>query len=215
MVGVIGRTGAGKSTLASVLLGLLQPSQGTVSVGGVELERIDADDWHARTAWVGQDPRLLTGTVRDNIRFLRTEITDAAIEHAAASAGLSEELQRWPAGLDHNVGPAGAALSGGERQRVALARALAGNPDLIVLDEPTSALDVHTEEAVRQALNVARADRIVVIIAHRLSTVRACDRIAVLQAGRLEAVDAPAALESSNTYFREALAASVASPSER
>ena len=209
LVGIVGRTGAGKSTLAGALLGLLEPDDGVVLADGVPLRDLDPGGWHARTAWVGQEPRLLTASVRENIRFLRPGVSDAAILEAAGAAGLSAELQRWPRGLDHPVGPGGGALSGGERQRVALARALAGRPDLLVLDEPTSALDAHAEAAVREALERVRDDLIIVVIAHRVSTVRTCDRIAVLEAGRIRALAAPDELERADGYFQEVLALSL------
>ena len=206
LLGVVGRTGSGKSTLAAVLLGLLEPDAGAVLVDGVDLRELDPTAWHARTAWVGQEPRLLAGTVRENIRFLRPRIADGAVEAAAVAAGLRGELERWPDGLDHRVGPGGGALSGGERQRVALARALAGGPDLLVLDEPTSALDAHTEAAVAGTLQALRRKLIVVVVAHRVSTVRACDRIAVLDGGRIRALAPPTELERQSPYFRQVLA---------
>ena len=207
-LGVIGPTGAGKSTLAALLLGLLRPRDGLVLVDGVPLEEIDPRDWHARTAWVGQSPTLLSGTVRENIRFLRPQISDAAIERAARQAVLGADLDGWPDGLDHDVGPAGVALSGGQRQRVALARALAGTPDLVVLDEPTSALDVHTEVAVRETLGALRGSASVVVIAHRLSTINLCDRVAVLRDGQVVALGLPGELAHDDPYYREALALS-------
>ncbi len=206
LVGIVGRTGAGKSTLAGALLGLLESDEGAVLADGVPLVELDPGDWHARTAWVGQEPRLLTASVRENIRFLRSGVSDDAVLEAARAAGLSAELELWSRGLDHPVGPGGGALSGGERQRVALARALAGRPDLLVLDEPTSALDAHAEAAVRKALERLRHDLIIVVIAHRVSTLRTCDRIAVLESGRIAALAAPAELERGNDYFRRVLA---------
>jgi len=211
-LGVIGPTGAGKSTLAAVLLGLLPPRDGDVLVDGVPLAELDSEQWHARIAWVAQDPLVLTGTVRENIRFLRPHVDDAAVEHAARTAVLGADLDRWSDGLEHQVGPAGVALSGGQRQRVALARALAGAPDLVVLDEPTSALDVHTEAAVREALAALRKRATVVVIAHRLSTVNLCDRVAVMRTGRVVAVGPPRELAVSDPYFRDALILSAAAP---
>lgn len=208
-LGVVGPTGAGKSTLAAVLLGLLRPRQGLVLVDGVPLDEIDPTEWHARTAWVAQDPPLLTGTVGENIRLLRPQLRDEAIAAAAAAAALGADLALWSDGLDHHVGAAGQALSGGQRQRLALARALAGDPELVVLDEPTSALDARTEAAVRDTLATLRGRATVVVIAHRLSTLAACDRVAVVREGRLVALGPPEQLATSDPYFREALALSV------
>jgi ATP-binding cassette subfamily B protein len=206
LVGIIGRTGAGKSTLAGALLGLLEPDEGAVVADGVPLRDVDPAEWHARTAWMGQEPLLLTGTVRESIQFLRRDIDDDAILEAALAAGLGTELGRWPDGLDHHVGPGGSGLSGGERQRVALARALAGEPDILVLDEPTSALDLHSEAAVRRALERLRPDLIAVVIAHRVSTVRSCDRLVVLESGRIRTLAAPSELAPGDGYFEEILA---------
>jgi ABC-type multidrug transport system fused ATPase/permease subunit len=191
VIGVVGRTGAGKSTLAAVLLGLVRPNSGSVRVSGVELDTIDPAQWHTRTAWVGQEPHLLDGTVAENIAFMRPEIDEHVLRDAARAAALEPELQDWPLGFDHPVGPGGNALSGGQRQRVALARALAGRPELLVLDEPTSALDAQAELAVLKAISAARQDAIVVVIAHRASTIEVCDRFVALEDGRLTAVRQP------------------------
>jgi ABC-type multidrug transport system fused ATPase/permease subunit len=204
-LGIVGRTGAGKSTLAAILLGLIRPDLGEVLIDGVPLREIDPADWHSRTAWIGQEPHLLTGTVRDNVRFMRSGISDGAILRAAHAASLGAEIKEWSLGLDHPAGPEGASLSGGQRQRVALARALAGDPDLLVLDEPTSALDVHAEAAIRDTLAHLRGEAIVVVIAHRLSTINACDRIAVMEGGRIASVAPPTELAVDDRYFREAL----------
>ena len=209
-LGIVGPTGAGKSTLAAVLLGLLRPDEGRVLVDGVALAELDPADWYARIAWVAQDPRLLSGSVRENIRFLRPWIDDAAIERAAGDAALTADLQGWAEGLDRDVGAAGLALSGGQRQRVALARALAGAPDLVVLDEPTSALDVHAEAAIRTTLTALRGRATVVVIAHRLSTIKACDRVAVLRGGELTAIGPPGEVARTDAYLGEALALSAA-----
>jgi ABC-type multidrug transport system fused ATPase/permease subunit len=185
VMGVAGRTGAGKSTLGAMLLGLVRPDSGSVQVGGIELSTIDPARWHGRTAWVGQEPHLLDGTVGENIAFMRPHLDERALLEAARAAALERELEEWPLGLDHPVGPGGGALSGGQRQRVALARALAGSPDLLVLDEPTSALDVQAELAVLKTIDAAREDAIVVVIAHRPSTIEVCDRFVELEDGRL------------------------------
>jgi ATP-binding cassette subfamily B protein len=204
-IGVVGRTGAGKSTLALTVLGLLEPDRGQVLVNGVDLGELRPSDWQRRIAWVRQEPRLLTGTIRDNVRFLRKGVRDEDVLAAVDAAGLGPELASWPDGLDHHVGPAGAALSAGQRQRIVLARALAGAPDLLVLDEPTSALDAHTEASVRDAIARLRGRATVVVIAHRLSTLDTCDRVVVLAEGRLVALGDPAELAAAGGYYREAL----------
>ena len=174
-------------------------------VDDVPLAEIDPADWYRHTAWIGQEPRLLTGTVRENIRFFRPWVTDAAVERAAREAALEPDLAGWAEGLDRDAGPAGAALSGGQRQRIALARALAGDPALVVLDEPTSALDAHAEAAVRATLAALRGRATAVVIAHRLSTIRACDRVVVMRDGRVTAVGPPDEVSTSDRYLAEAL----------
>ena len=208
-IGIVGRSGAGKSTLAAVLLGLIPADAGAVTVDGLPLERIDPLSWHRRTAWIGQDPHLLTGTIGENIRFLRSGLSAEAVERAALAAALGPELEQWRDGLEHDVGPSGIGISGGQRQRVALARALVDEPDLLVLDEPTSALDEQAEAALRDTLR-GLDDAIVVVIAHRLSTIEACDRVAVIDAGRLIALAPPTELASVQSYVREALASTAA-----
>lgn len=211
-IGVIGPTGAGKSTLALVVLGLLSPDAGEVAVDGIDLREVRPGDWHRRTAWVRQEPQLLTGTVRENVRFLRDWVDEDAVQTACERARLGPELASWALGLDHHVGPAGGALSGGQRQRIVLARALAGDPDVLVLDEPTSAVDAQTEAAIRDAIAALRGRATVILITHRLSTLRECDRVAILEGGRLTALDTPAALEQAGGYYGRALELSAVRP---
>ena len=210
-LGIVGRTGAGKSTLAAVLLGLIAPDSGEVRIDGVPLQQLDPHEWNRRTAWIGQEPHMLTGTVGENICFMRSGLDENAIERAALAAALGPELEQWSEGLGHHVGPSGIAISGGQRQRVALARALAAGPDLLVLDEPTSALDVLAESAFRDTLR-GLEDAIIVVIAHRLSTIEACDRVAVIDAGRTIAVAPSSELSTVQPYLREVL--EVSAPSD-
>jgi ATP-binding cassette subfamily B protein len=191
-VGLVGPTGAGKSTLAGILLGVLHPEEGRVLVDGTPLDEFRPEEWHRRVGWVPQDPKLLSGTVADNIRFFRDTLDEEGLERAAHRAGLDAERAAWPEGLDRPVGVGGIALSGGQRQRVTLARALAGDPDLIVLDEPTSAVDAQSEAAIRSSLAELRGRVTVLIIAHRASTLEACDRVIRLDAGRVVAGGQPA-----------------------
>ncbi|ADP82577.1 ABC transporter related protein [Pseudofrankia inefficax] len=216
-LGVVGRSGAGKTTLAGVLLGLLEPSRGQVLVGPGDrpVDRADVDprEWFGRVGVVPQQPTLITGTVAANIRFLRSGLGDAQVRAAAVRAGLGPELASWPDGLDHPAGLHGTALSGGQRQRVALARALVRLPDLLVLDEPSSALDARAEEALRAAVATIGPATTVIVIAHRMSTVLGCDRVAVLEDGRLTALASPGELAETEGYFRDALRLADASTS--
>jgi ABC-type multidrug transport system fused ATPase/permease subunit len=202
---VVGRSGAGKSTLAAVLLGLVEPTCGRVLVGGLDRRTIDPVAWFGRVAAVAQRPAMITGAVAENIRFPRSCIGDDEVRAAALAAGLGPELAAWPAGLDHPTGPLGSTISGGQAQRIALARALVRPPDLLVLDEPSSALDALSEATLRAAVAAVGPPTTVVIIAHRMSTVLACDRVAVLDAGRLVALASPAELAEADGYFRDAL----------
>jgi ABC-type multidrug transport system fused ATPase/permease subunit len=204
-LGVVGLTGAGKSTLAAMILGLLYPDDGRVLINGDPLEDFEAQQLHRHTAWVAQEPVLLTASVAENIRFFRDGFDDDQVLAAARDAGLSKEIEEWPEGLGRDAGAGGSALSVGQRQRVALARALLGDPDVIVLDEPTSALDVHTEAAVRDAISRRRGYSTVIVIAHRLSTLRDSDRVAVMVEGRLVGVGPPGELAQTVGYYREAL----------
>lgn len=200
-VGVIGPTGAGKSTLIQILLGLRAPGSGSYLVNDMAADRFRREDWHARFAYVPQAPRLLHASVADNIRFFRP-IDDVAVERAARLAGIHNEVVAWPAGYDTIVGPRADAVSGGQQQRICLARAIADNPEVLVLDEPTSALDPHAELLIRESLASLRDMLTLFVVAHRLSTIEMCDRVMVIVDGRLQAFDRVAELEVNSAYYR-------------
>jgi ABC-type multidrug transport system fused ATPase/permease subunit len=204
-VGVIGPSGAGKSTLVQLLLGVRDPSDGTLLVGGHDLRDIERGWWSTWTAFVAQDALLFTGTVAENIRFFRTGISDEQVRQAAAEAHVLADIDALPDGFDTHLGERGSQLSGGQRQRVSIARALAGRPGLLILDEPTSALDVRSEALIRQTLAELHGERTLVVIAHRLSTLDMCDRILVIEGGRLTAEGPPAELREHNEFYRHAL----------
>jgi ABC-type multidrug transport system fused ATPase/permease subunit len=204
-VGVIGPSGAGKSTLVQLLLGVRDPSEGTLLVGGHDLRDIDRGWWSTWTAFVAQDALLFTGTVAENIRFFRNGISDEQVRQAAAEAHVLADIDALPDGFDTHLGERGSQLSGGQRQRVSIARALAGRPGLLILDEPTSALDVRSEALIRQTLAELHGERTLVVIAHRLSTLDMCDRILVIEGGRLTAEGPPAELREHNEFYRHAL----------
>lgn len=204
-IGVIGPSGAGKSTLAQLLLGLREPTGGMIRVGGVPLPEIDRVWWTERVAFVPQEANLLTGTVADNIRFFRKNLTDDDLRQAAQQANVLADIEALPQGFDTHLGERGSQLSGGQRQRMSIARALVGKPELLVLDEPTSALDGQSEALIRSTLASLHGHLSVVIIAHRMSTLDICDRIMVIESGRVTAFDTPDSLRADSHFYRNAL----------
>ncbi len=184
-VALVGASGAGKTTLFSVLLGFLTPSGGTVGWNGTPLSQLKPSSVRAQMAWVPQEPVLFSGSVRHNLLLGRPEATDAEVWEALRLAHAEDFVGALPGGLDEPVGERGARLSGGQRQRLALARAFLRRPSVLLLDEPTSALDARSEAAVGAGLAALMKGRTVLVIAHRLSTVRDADLIVVLDAGRV------------------------------
>ena len=202
-IGIVGPSGAGKSSIVSLLLRLREPDTGAVLVNDVDVREITRSAWRAGVAYVPQTSQITWGTVRDNIRFHRDWLNDDQIEKAARRAHIHDEIMTWPQGYDTEIGQRVGAISGGQRQRICLARALADEPQVLVLDEPTSALDVRSEEAVRESLHEIKDDTILVLVAHRLSTLTMCDRIVVMVDGRASAVGSHAELVDSSEFFRE------------
>jgi ATP-binding cassette, subfamily B, bacterial len=203
--GIVGPTGAGKSTLVQLILRLRQPSSGELLVNGRSAAQYRLADWRRLVAFVPQDPKLLRGTVADNIRFLRDGISDEEVEHAARLAHIHDEICSWPRGYRTIIDQRANAVSGGQRQRICLARALVTRPSVLVLDEPTSALDVRSESLIQRSLGESKGEMTIVCIAHRLSTLNLCDRIMVLREGQLEAFDTADSLVRSNGFYREAV----------
>ncbi len=204
-IGIVGLSGAGKSTLVQLLLRLREPDSGTFRMGGTDVRQIALDDWQRRVAYVSQEPRLLGGTVAENIRYFRDFIDDDAVEAAARMAHIHDEVLSWPGAYDHRVGQRLDAVSGGQRQRLCLARALAGRPEILVLDEPTSALDPRSEVAIQRTLEELRGGVTMFIVAHRMSTLSTCDRIMVVESGRIAALDTAENLRQADGYYRAAM----------
>ena len=181
---VVGPSGAGRSTLADVLVGLVPPSEGRVHVDDAPLEGANVAAWRRSIGYVHQDTFLFHDTIRENLRLVRQDADDREVR-AALTDAAADFVFALPDGLDTVVGDRGVRLSGGERQRIALARALLRQPELLVLDEATSNLDAESEAAIQRALERMSGQRTVVVIAHRLATVRAADAVVVLEAGRV------------------------------
>ena len=172
----IGESGAGKTTLADIILGLYIPQEGTVTVDGVSIYDIP-QDWSRIVGYVPQSVYLLDDTIRNNILFGEKQMDDKKIWDALKQAQLYDFVKTLPDGLNTIVGERGIKFSGGQRQRIAIARALYYNPDILVLDEATSALDNETEEALMESIEALQGLKTLIIIAHRLSTIRNCDKI--------------------------------------
>jgi ATP-binding cassette subfamily C protein len=200
-LGVMGTTGGGKTTMVHALVGLLTPHRGTVLVDGVDINR-NLRSWQDRLGLVSQHPYLLDDTLRRNIAFglPDEDIDEALVEQVVDLARLDNLTRALPDGLDSRVGERGVQLSGGERQRLAIARALYRRPDVLVLDESTAALDLATEASLLDAL-LGEA-RTIVTVAHRLSSVRRCDRLVVLEAGRVTATGSHEDLLATSAAFR-------------
>ena len=182
---IVGATGAGKSTLVSLIARFYDPTEGAAVIDGEDIRNYSLHSLREQISLVLQDSLLLSGTIRDNIAFGRTDATDEEIRAAARTANAEEFICRLPEGYDTRVGERGTTLSGGQKQRIAIARAVLRNAPILILDEPTSGLDAIAERTVMNALERAAAGRTTLIIAHRLSTVRLADRIIVIDGGRI------------------------------
>jgi thiol reductant ABC exporter CydD subunit len=185
MVALVGPTGAGKTTVAHLVLRFLEPQAGVVRAGGRSLGEIAPEQWRQRVAWVPQRPRLFHGSLLENLQIARPEASRGEIDEAAAAVGLDSLVRDLPQGWETSVGEGGERLSGGEAQRVALARAVLKRAPFLLLDEPTGHLDPEHEAAVLAAMRGLRHGRTVLLIAHRITTVLDADRIVLLEHGRV------------------------------
>ncbi|MBA2535182.1 MAG: thiol reductant ABC exporter subunit CydD [Rubrobacter sp.] len=184
---LVGRSGSGKSTLVNLLMRFVDPESGTIRANGVEITDLPAKAWRENLALVPQRPHLFHGSVLENIRLARPGASREEVEGAAELAGAARFTRQLSDGFDTQIGERGARLSGGEAQRIAIARAFLKDAPVLVMDEPTSSLDPESERLIRTALERLAAGRTVLVVAHRLGTVRRADRIAVLDEGRLAA----------------------------
>ncbi len=185
VVAIVGRTGSGKTTLADLLLRFYDPQEGQIEIDGVDLRRVRRDSLRELVTVVTQEPILFDTTILENIRYGRPDAAFEVVVDAARAAHVHEFIEELPEGYETTVGELGARLSGGQRQRITIARAILRDPSVLIFDEATSALDARAERAVYEAIWNLMEGRTVLLIAHRLSSVRAADRIAVLEDGRI------------------------------
>jgi len=203
MIALVGLTGAGKTTLVSLIPRFYDATVGRVTIDGTDVRKYKVRSLRERISIVLQDPMLFQGTIADNIRYGRLDATREQIEQAARDAHAHDFIARLPRGYDTEVAEAGGGLSGGERQRLSIARAILKDAPILILDEPTSSLDAISEEIVFAAIRGLRAGRTTIVIAHRLSTVRDADRILVLDGGQIAAQGRhEELLETSDLYRR-------------
>src|SRR6478735_4062983 len=204
-VAVVGPSGSGKTTVANLVMRFLEPGGGTISVAGAAVADAPADWVRSQIALVAQSTFLFTGSLRDNLLVADPDADDDAIRRALADADLTEFVDHLPAGLDTAVGERGLSVSGGQAQRIAIARAFLKNAPILVLDEPTSNVDLTSEAAIVAAVERLSVGRTVLVIAHRLSTVRHVDRIVVLEAGRVVESGSHDELVSTGGHYARAI----------
>jgi len=185
MIGIVGQSGSGKTSFVNLLCRFYDPTEGRITIDGVDLRKIKVKSLRSQIGLVLQDAQLFTGTIQENISYGRPEATVEEIFDASKAANAHDFIVRMPDGYDTRLGERGAGLSGGERQRISIARALLFNPKVLILDEATSNVDTVTEREIQKALDALTRGRTTIAIAHRLSTLRNADRILVFEEGRI------------------------------
>ena len=201
-IGLIGPSGAGKTSVADLLLRLFKPTEGEIFIDGKPIISISSESWRRNIGYVAQDVFLLNASIEDNIRFYRSNLSKEAIIEATKQANIHDFIIGLPEGFNTLTGDRGVMLSGGQRQRIALARALAGSPELLILDEATSALDSASEKLIQESIRALHGSVTVLIIAHRLSTIEHADRLLVLDHGNIVEQGTPQELLArSGSYF--------------
>ena len=202
-VAVVGHTGSGKSTLVSLIPRLMDPNEGTVLVDGIDIRTLDPAALRRYIGFVPQETFLFSATISQNIAFGVEDPTAEQIRRAAEIAGLAPDIESFPAGYDTIVGERGITLSGGQKQRTAIARAILRNPRILILDDALSSVDTLTEEGILTHLADVMLGRTVILISHRVSTVRQAGKIVVLEKGRIVEQGSHAQLIESGGYYAD------------
>ena len=201
ITGIIGISGAGKTTITDLLLRLFRPIDGKIFVDGIDLEDIDINDWRKNIGYVSQDIFLMNESIENNIRFYNDKMSQADIITAAKAANIYETVQLFPEKFKTIAGERGVKLSGGQRQRIALARALARNPKLLILDEATSSIDNESEQLIQESIQNLKGRTTIIIIAHRSSSVMQADNLLVLKNGQIVEQGKPSDLLNNETSY--------------
>ena len=207
-VAIVGPTGAGKSTIADLVMRFYDPQGGAVKVDGIDIRDLELKSYRRQIGVVPQDPVLMKGTLAYNIGYGCRGMTKASLERAAKMAGIYDFIMTLPRGFDTEVGERGVTLSGGQRQRVAIARAVVRDPRILIMDEATSSLDALVEQQVQEAMHNAMEGRTSIVIAHRLSTIRDADRILVLRDGKIAEAGTHDELVAAGGHYYRLFAAS-------
>lgn len=204
-VALVGESGGGKSTIANLLMRLYEPDKGVIEIDGTNIAKVTRQSVRASIATVFQDAALFSGTIRDNISYASDGASDEDIKSVAVAANAWDFINKFPRGLDTEIGERGVKLSGGQKQRITIARAILKNAPILILDEATSALDSRAEHEVQQALDRLMRDRTTLIIAHRLSTIAHVDTIVTLRDGSIDEIGSPAELAKTDGIYAQLL----------
>ena len=215
MLGIIGQSGAGKSTIINLLCRFYDPNEGRITIDGVDLREIAQQDIRSQVGMVLQETFLFNGTIADNIAYAKPNATMEEIIRAAKVANAHDYITSFPNGYDTFVGERGARLSGGERQRIAIARAILHDPRILILDEATSSVDTETEQKIQEAIDRLVENRTTVAIAHRLSTLKNADKLIVIEEGKIIEAGSPSELlKQKGHYYNLVMAQEIAMEGE-